>query len=130
MAIYRLSNGTVMKATRGRVRTPKVRQSDGLVPWRAGAKQNMPVRWISHEVLWSAMRPRIAFGRRNAVECAVPSADRPGNGNNESRTTHLYPSPQSTPLGRERQMIKRRVFMFLHGAIWVASPRRKRRGGR
>jgi len=75
MGIYRLSNRLVMKATRGRphlggqaVRTPKVRQSDGLVPWRACAKQDMPVRSISHKVRtrerfrsWSAMRPRIAF---------------------------------------------------------------------
>ena len=53
MGIYQLSDGIVIKATRGRVRTPK-----------AGAKQKMPARLISHEVLWSAMRPRIAFGRR------------------------------------------------------------------
>src|SRR5262249_48066214 len=36
------------KATRGRVRTPK-----------AYAKQNNRLAWISHKVLWSAMRPRI-----------------------------------------------------------------------
>jgi DNA-binding transcriptional regulator YdaS (Cro superfamily) len=40
------------KATRGRVRTPKVRQSDGLVPWRAVAKQNRHFRNISHAVAW------------------------------------------------------------------------------
>jgi len=42
------------KATRGRVRTPK-----------AFAKQNRPVARISHEVLWSAMRPRIALTCRD-----------------------------------------------------------------
>ena len=40
------------KATRGRARTPKVRQSDGLVPWRAVAKQNRHLRNISHAVPW------------------------------------------------------------------------------
>jgi len=39
-----------VKATRGRVRIPK-----------AGAKRSKPFRAISHEVLWSAMRLRIAF---------------------------------------------------------------------
>src|SRR5215470_13723788 len=39
------------KATRGRVRTPKVSQSDGLVPCRALAKPNTRVVHISHEVL-------------------------------------------------------------------------------
>src|SRR5438067_11734320 len=42
------------KATRGRMRTPK-----------AFAKQNRPVARISHEVLWSAMRPRIALTCRD-----------------------------------------------------------------
>jgi hypothetical protein len=45
------SNVPMTKATRGRVRTP-----------RAFAKQSRPVAHISHEVLWSAMRPRIALG--------------------------------------------------------------------
>src|SRR5690348_6035967 len=40
------------KATRGRARSPKVRQSDGLVPWRAVAKQNRHLGNISHAVPW------------------------------------------------------------------------------
>jgi predicted aspartyl protease len=79
MAIYRLSNGLVMKTTRGRMRAPK-----------AGTKQNLPVRSISDEVLWSAMRPRIAFARRNAAACAVLSGDRPRE--REQRTTNNPPS--------------------------------------
>jgi hypothetical protein len=38
------------RATRGRVRTPK-----------AVAKHYTPSSWISHAVLWSAIRLRIAF---------------------------------------------------------------------
>ena len=49
----RSSNAQTRKATRGRVRTPK-----------ALAKQNSLSR-ISHEVLWSAMRPRIALTCRD-----------------------------------------------------------------
>ena len=39
-----------IKGTRGRVRTPK-----------AYAKENRRLAYISHEVLWSAMRLRIAL---------------------------------------------------------------------
>ena len=48
-----------VKATRGRVRTPK-----------AGAKWKKPFRQVSHEVLWSAMRPRIALEIRLASRTA------------------------------------------------------------
>jgi hypothetical protein len=40
---------TLQKATRGRVRTPKASRNGERVPM------------IAHEVLWSAMRLRIAF---------------------------------------------------------------------
>jgi predicted aspartyl protease len=48
----RMSNAQMAKATRGRVRTPK-----------ASAKQNAAFAWFLHEVLWSAVRPRIALAR-------------------------------------------------------------------
>jgi Aspartyl protease len=85
MAIYRLSNGLVMKATRGRVRTPK-----------ACAKQNMPARWISHEVLWSAMRPRIAF--RAPKRCVVRCPQRRSAREREQRITNNPPLPLTSIL--------------------------------
>jgi hypothetical protein len=49
-----------IKATRGRVRTPK-----------AYAKENRRLEYISHEVLWSAMRLRIVLSLRdyNPIGC-------------------------------------------------------------
>ena len=48
-----MSNVQMTKATRGRVRTPKVRQ----LPDKTGRSASL----ILHAMLWSAMRPRIAF---------------------------------------------------------------------
>src|SRR6516225_3975905 len=64
----RESRSSTIKATRGRVRTPK-----------AFAKRIRRFWCISHAVLWSAMRPRIAFelyGSRNLREnCLRESFD-------------------------------------------------------